>query len=82
MAKHSLPGPRTAHVGGNIKRQRERRGLTQVALAQKIGWTQQVIAKLELGRTGIRVEQLLALADALDVKASVFLRGAQEIPPT
>lgn len=73
------PGPRSAIVGANVKTQRSRRKMTQEALARASGTTQQVIAKLELGRTNMRVGQLLDIAHGLGVKPATLLRGTDGI---
>lgn len=80
MPQHPTAGPRAAHVGGNVRRQREKKKMTQAQLADRLGWSQQIIAKLELGRTGMRVEQLVDIAEALDVKPALLLRGVTEVP--
>lgn len=68
------PGPRSALVGAAIAKRRQRLGISQYALADRSGMSQSIIAKIEVGRTNIRVEQLLDLAAALGVKPGSLLR--------
>lgn len=69
-------GPRSVIVGANIRARRERLGITQKELADRLGWSQQIVPKLELAQTNMRVEQLLDIADALGCSAGTLLRGA------
>ena len=51
-----------------IKDMRERRGMTQLELAQKCGVTQPYISMLENGkRTNLKISLIVKLAAALDV---------------
>jgi transcriptional regulator with XRE-family HTH domain len=54
-------------VGGNVRRIRLERGLTQEQLAERSGFTQGYISELELGRRNPTVVSLFELADALGV---------------
>lgn len=78
MPQHPGPGLANEIVGANLKAQRERKKMTQQGLADAVGFpsTQQIVAKHELGKTGMRVEQLLAYAKALGVNPATLLRGA------
>jgi transcriptional regulator with XRE-family HTH domain len=84
MPQHPGPGPANERVGENLKIQRERKNMTQQALADVLGppATQQIVAKHELGKTGMRVEQLLAYARALRVRPETLLRGAIDLVST
>lgn len=84
MPQHPGPGPANEQVGANLKAQRERKKMTQQGLADALGppATQQIVAKHELGKTGMRVEQLLAYAKVLGVKPGTLLRGAEELVAT
>jgi transcriptional regulator with XRE-family HTH domain len=81
MPQHPGPGLANEQVGTNLKTQRERKKMTQQALADALGppATQQIVAKHELGKTGMRVEQLLAYAAALKVRPETLLRGAADL---
>lgn len=63
-------------VGRRIKRTREKRGLTQEALASLIPLTRTSITNIEKGRQRIMVHTLLDLAAALRVSPSALLPSA------
>ncbi len=52
---------------------REKAGLTQTELGQKLGISQRVVANWERKPVALRTEQLAALADALGVTADYLL---------
>jgi len=54
-------------VGRNVKRVREKKGLTQEALAEVSGFSQQYISGLEQGRRNPTVVTVYELARALGV---------------
>ena len=59
-------------VETQVKKMRERAGLTQKQLAEKIGTSQQQIARFEAG-TEVRASTLVKLSEALDVSISSLL---------
>ena len=63
------------NIGGNIKKIRKSKGLTQRQLAEKMGVTQQFIGKLEKNINSPNFTTLQKIANALDV--SIYdLQGA------
>lgn len=54
-------------IGSRIKHARKARGFTQKSLAQEIGAATGTIQQYELGKRQPRLEQLQAIADALDM---------------
>lgn len=76
-ARPHPPGARSAEVGARVRAAREQLGLTQTVLGDLLGWTQQVVAKLEVGKTNMRTGQLLDLAWALNVEPGVLLAGLE-----
>lgn len=54
-------------VGGNVRRLREARGLTQEQIAEKSGFSQQYISGLEQGRRNPTIVTIYELAVALGV---------------
>lgn len=63
-----------ALVGQRIREGREQLGLTQEALADRVGTSVQQVSRAERGVQDIRVSTLLRLADALEVSGSELLR--------
>ena len=61
-------------VGRNVRRIRQRKGLTQEQLAEISGFSQQYISGLEQGRRNPTVVTLYELAAALGVSHSDLVR--------
>ncbi len=57
----------------SIIRERQKRGLSQQALAERIGTRQPVISRLERGEGNPTLHQLQKIASALDLKLKVSL---------
>lgn len=55
---------------------RKARGLTQAALAEQLGLTQQAYAKLEANPAGTSVERLMKVLQLLDVTLALHDRSA------
>lgn len=69
----AIPYPR--NIGKLIRSQRKEQGLTQRQLAAKAGVSERLIASLELGdATGIRLDKLLPILDALELSLFVSTR--------
>jgi transcriptional regulator with XRE-family HTH domain len=70
-------------VADQIRALRDRRGKSQQELADALGWTQSIVARIESGGRTISVSELLQISWALDV-APVHLLAAsfrpQEVP--
>lgn len=62
-------------LGEQIKRLRERRGLTQAALAARVGMSTVFIRKLEAGERLASMDTLQKLAEALDASVRIELVG-------
>jgi len=63
--------------GENLRKARERSQMTQVELGRLSGVSPTAICRLEAGRREPRLRTLVALAHALDMKASDLIRGIQ-----
>ena len=61
-------------VGENVARWRRRRGLSQEALAEKSGFSQQYLSGLEQGRRNPTIVTVFELADALGTTPIELLR--------
>jgi transcriptional regulator with XRE-family HTH domain len=62
-------------VGGNVRRARAQKGLTQEEFAEKSGFSQQYISDLERGLRNPTVVTLFELAQALEIKPIELLRS-------
>ena len=58
-----------------LKALREKKGLTQEQVAERMDVSLQMISNLELGKKAIRPENLLKLSEVLDVSADYILSG-------
>ena len=62
----TLPITTPRQAGIYVRQAREAQGITRAALAKKAGVSERLLASLELGdATGIRLDKLLAIFDAL-----------------
>lgn len=66
-------------VGQNVRRFRERRGLTQEQFAEVSGFSQQYISSLEHGRRNPTIITIYELAIALGVSHVDLIRTAKPI---
>ena len=61
-------------VGENIKYQRERAGLTQDQLSEKLGIGPKSLSAIERGVVGISLTTLLRICDTLSVSTNTILK--------
>ncbi len=71
MAGH----PVDRHVGNRLRQLRALRGITQTALADRIGVTFQQVQKYEKGANRISASRLWEIRRALDVPIASFFEG-------
>jgi HTH-type transcriptional regulator/antitoxin HipB len=64
-----------AQLGSVLQATRKAQGLTQAALASRIGLSQSRVSHLELNAQELSVEQLLAWCSALGLELAVGVRG-------
>ena len=69
------PHPVDVHVGRAVRWRRKLRGLSQQALAERIGLTFQQVQKYETGANRISASALHAIARTLEVPVSFFFDG-------
>lgn len=70
--------PRTAAaIGQKIRQAREARGLTQEMLAESLGVTQAAVSYWEAGRRAPDVDDLVAIADALNIDIAALFADAR-----
>lgn len=65
-------------VGRNVKRVREKTGLTQERLSEISGFSQQYISGLEQGRRNPTIVTLYELSQALGVSHIELMRGHKD----
>lgn len=65
--------PINVEVGGQVKRARERRGLTREQFAERIDQTPQFVSDLERGVSGISLETLRLICETLCVSSDSLL---------
>lgn len=74
------PKPRT-DFGRRVNEARERVGLTQQQLAEKLGSSQRAIARWERDSIALRPDQLFVLADVLGVSLDYLIGRSQDRQP-
>ncbi|HLF99636.1 MAG TPA: helix-turn-helix transcriptional regulator [Acidimicrobiia bacterium] len=80
-AREAYERARRAHeIGGAIRRERERVGLSQRQLAERMKSTQSVVARLEAGAVTPTLVTLDRVASALGVELLVQLRRSSRRP--
>ena len=67
-------------IGYRVQTSRERAGLTQEQLAEKINRSTQFVSTLERGAAGASLETIINLCDALKVSSEWLLRGRDAAP--
>jgi len=75
MPSTSHPLVTAGQLGAMLQAARKAQGLTQSALASRIGLSQSRVSHLELNAHELSVEQLLAWCAALDLELAVGTRG-------
>lgn len=74
MSPTPTPTPNEATTLGRVLRiARQAKGLTQIELADRAGTVQSTISSWESGRAEPRLQQLVTLADVLDVDKAAFI---------
>jgi len=73
--KDNEPHPIDAYVGGRMRLRRVQLGLSQGALASKIGVSFQAVQKYESGDIRISASRLYDVAQVLDVSPGFFFEG-------
>ena len=65
--------------GNKLKEYREKNGLTQVGIADKLGMPQSNYSRLEKGELDIKISMLLNICQTLNVSADWLLGLTEEI---
>jgi ribosome-binding protein aMBF1 (putative translation factor) len=67
------------YVAANVRAERSRRRWTQDQLADRLGWSRQVVTAVESGRRQLLVSDLPALCRAFDVPLIRLLTDAADV---
>ena len=70
----------TRGIGSKIKSYRQKRGVTQMELADRIGVSYQQVQKYEKGQSQISIDRLYLVAQALDAPLRSFLPDDERRP--
>lgn len=65
--------PRADQIARNVRAEMARRGVSQTALAEQLGWSQRAVSRRVTGETRIHADELTLVADALGVDVAVLL---------
>ena len=74
-------GPLDAMLGARIQMLRLSRGISQAALAEKIGVSFQQVQKYERGTHRVGTNRLARIASVLDVSVTEFFESSRTKPP-
>lgn len=86
MTRVERATPTTRHIAEQIRAARKRQGLTQAELADHVreavpAFTRTAVVRIELGqREHLRVDELMAIADTLNVSPGDLLPKRSEVP--
>jgi transcriptional regulator with XRE-family HTH domain len=69
-----------AALGSLVREHREAQGMSQSALAKRIGLTRASVANIESGRQRIPLHHLYRIAQALGVNAHTLLPNLDDLP--
>lgn len=76
--RKEAPDPVDVHLGRKLRERRKSAGLSQQALARRIGLTYQQIQKFELAKNAMNIVHLHVFAAALDAEVADFFAGMPE----
>jgi transcriptional regulator with XRE-family HTH domain len=73
--------PLLESVAANVRRIRERRGMTQEKLAEAADLDLRQVSRIETARTNFAIGDLHAIATALGVRPAELLKARKFVPP-
>ena len=81
MREEATPAPHRVdvHVGARVRILRRASGMSQEALADRLGLTFQQVQKYERGANRISASKLFEIAAALNVPVSSFFEGLRQV---
>ena len=78
MGRQKLVGPATAHIAGELRAQKARRGWTYDDLEERTGLSRSTIDRALKGNTAISIEVLIPLAAGMELDLSILIDQASE----
>jgi transcriptional regulator with XRE-family HTH domain len=75
-----MKGSYNGKIGSGLRALRREKGMTQVALAQKVGMAQSCISKIEANKQVLTLEQLHSLSKAFGESPGELLRKMEAQP--
>jgi len=80
VSKHSLREAITANVIRLLREEREKRGLSMTAVAQRSGLSQSIISLIERDLRNPTLDTMLRIADAIGIDlGEILIRARKEI---
>jgi transcriptional regulator with XRE-family HTH domain len=73
-----MPGENDRRVGGVLRSIRERQGVTQLALAMKLGLPQSLVSKIETGTRALKLSEVFKYAEALGCDVNILMNEVGE----
>lgn len=64
-------------IQNNVKKYREKRGMTRDELAEYIGITANNIGQIENGKQGMRMSTLIAISKALEIRLDKLIHESE-----
>ena len=68
----------TEAVGKSLRKARELKQMTQLALSQKTEYSQFTLSRIEAGKQSINIEHLKVICDALEIQPHRIVMDAQD----
>ena len=78
MGRQKSVGPATAHIAGELRAQKARRGWTYDDLEERTGLSRSTIDRALKGDTAISIEVLIPLAAGMELDLSILIDQASE----
>lgn len=79
MARNPMMVPKKGHPNHYVREWRQKRGLTQERLAERIPFSPGAISQLETGRTAYTQDMIEALAEALELQPGDLISRNPEV---
>jgi transcriptional regulator with XRE-family HTH domain len=71
----------STELGRLVEERRKEIGLSRAQVAKSMGWSYNMVAKVELGRRMVPMDAIPAFADVLDLSSDVLYAASGMVPP-